>query len=509
MKVSPKIVAPILYWVYRMWCKTLRITVEGRDAVDALEKSGTPMMFGLWHDEIFPIIYLKKTLKIVTIVSQSNDGEYLARILDFLGFKTARGSSSRGGIKALLQVSKLMQTETYNGCISLDGPRGPRHKAKEGAAFLAIKTPAPIVGVRMFAKHAIRFNSWDKFQLPLPFSRVYVEFSAPYYPNSQEISQETLQTETALLEQTLNNMQPPSDLLDPKNTVTYKVLKTITNGLQKLPLKTLHTIGSIFGTLFWLCAWSRKKMAIRSVQQHLNVSEGEAKTIAKNSFCNSFQSFLEIFYTKWLHEHPEHIKLGNSPGLQSFINETAPIIVVSAHMGSWELLGPYAAAGQPNKERAVVVRGNKNKSINAIMQELRTTGGITAIDHRNATKKATECLRKNGLVGFLVDHNTSRKEAIFLPFLGELAAVNQGPALLAIRTKAKVYPTCLIRNAQGELDVYVDIPLDTTTLEGSISERVKIIAEYYTRAVENFVLKQPDQWFWMHKRWKTRPLDEE
>ena len=115
----------------------------------------------------------------------------------------------------------------------------------------------------------------------------------------------------------------------------------------------------------------------------------------------------------------------------------------------------------------------------------------------------TAVLRKNGYAAFLADHNTSRSEALFLPFLGEEAAVNKGPAVLAVRAKALVWPLVLIRDGD-RYRMLMEEPLDTALLEGTADEKALMAATYYTEAIERMVRRAPDQWFWMHNRWKTK-----
>ncbi len=209
MKISPRFLAPLIFAVYRLWCSTLRITESGREPVNSLESAGKIMMFPIWHDELFPLMHIRGSLRIATVVSQSKDGEYLALLLEALGIKTVRGSSSRGGIKALLKASSLMRQQQYNGCITVDGPRGPRHTAKPGAVILAFRSSAHIVPLRVFIKSGKRFNSWDRFQLPWPFSRVHAAWGEPYTVEATELSESSVELERTRLEQKLNSMQAP------------------------------------------------------------------------------------------------------------------------------------------------------------------------------------------------------------------------------------------------------------------------------------------------------------
>ncbi|MDR0338675.1 MAG: lysophospholipid acyltransferase family protein [Desulfovibrio sp.] len=213
MKIPPALVAPLINGLYRLWCASLTVVETGREAVDVLEADRKPMMFSLWHDELFTLMHVRRSLRLVTVVSQSRDGEYLARLLQSLGLRTARGSSSRGALGALLQAARIMREEACNGVLTLDGPRGPRHVAKQGAIILAYRTPAYLVPVRLFPRKAKVFGSWDRFQLPLPFSRVDIVFGAPYLVAAQDLSDAEVEKEALELEQRLHALRPP-DLND-------------------------------------------------------------------------------------------------------------------------------------------------------------------------------------------------------------------------------------------------------------------------------------------------------
>ena len=209
MKIPPDLLAPLITAFYRLWCATLRINEVGREVPDALWEKETPMVIPIWHDELFTLIHVRKNLKLVTVVSQSRDGEYLARLLESLRIRTARGSSSRGGIGALLKAARIMREEGRSCVITVDGPRGPRHEAKQGAVILAHRVPALVQPIRLFPERAIVFRSWDRFQLPVPFSRVHIVFGEPYSLRVKELTEETLEAERIELERRLEASGPP------------------------------------------------------------------------------------------------------------------------------------------------------------------------------------------------------------------------------------------------------------------------------------------------------------
>ncbi|SIN78501.1 lysophospholipid acyltransferase family protein [Halodesulfovibrio marinisediminis] len=200
-------ISSTIYHLYKVWCRTLRFEEVGREKLDELWDAHTPMVTCLWHDELFPLMHARRQLEIIAVVSQSSDGELLAQVLEKLGLLTSRGSSSRGGVKALLRVARTMKTSRHLGCITVDGPRGPRHKAKEGAVFLAHRSNAKIVPIRIAMSNSYVFKkAWDKFQVPLPFSKVKIIFGEPYDLPEGELSEEYLEKERQRLENKLKEL---------------------------------------------------------------------------------------------------------------------------------------------------------------------------------------------------------------------------------------------------------------------------------------------------------------
>ncbi|MCT4534865.1 lysophospholipid acyltransferase family protein [Halodesulfovibrio sp.] len=198
------LISTAIYHLYKIWCKTLKYEEVGRERLDELWDAGTPMVTCLWHDELFPLMHARRQLEIIAVVSQSSDGEILAQVLEKLGLLTSRGSSSRGGVKALLRVAKTMRTSKHLGCITVDGPRGPRHEAKEGAVFIAHRSNAKIVPIRIAMENSYIFQkAWDKFQIPLPFSKVKIIFGEPYDLEEGKLSDEYLEKERQRLEDKL------------------------------------------------------------------------------------------------------------------------------------------------------------------------------------------------------------------------------------------------------------------------------------------------------------------
>lgn len=209
MHLPPALTSFLFVNLYKAICSTLRIREEGREAVNAAHARGERLIFCLWHDELFSLIPVARHLKVVAIVSPSKDGDYLERILSANNVGAVRGSSTRGGVRALLGLARMMKNELVHACITIDGPAGPRHAAKEGGLFLANRTNARIVPVRIFMKNALRVPTWDRFQIPLPFSQVVIRFGTPWGEGMLEVpdlEENTLTDSKARLETELHQL---------------------------------------------------------------------------------------------------------------------------------------------------------------------------------------------------------------------------------------------------------------------------------------------------------------
>lgn len=208
MRVPIPVSASVIHAVYRALCASWRFDEHNRQWLDDLDARGERLIFCLWHDEMLPLIYMQKQLDIVTVVSPSRDGELLADILHRQGLRTVRGSSTRGGAKALLGAARLMRHEGVHACITVDGPAGPRHKAKDGAFFLAHHADAHIAPVRLLMNPAVRIPSWDRLQIPLPFGKVTVLHGHPWKLSTTELTAEALAADRARLEADLAALAP-------------------------------------------------------------------------------------------------------------------------------------------------------------------------------------------------------------------------------------------------------------------------------------------------------------
>jgi lysophospholipid acyltransferase (LPLAT)-like uncharacterized protein len=177
-QVQAGIISAVATPLIRGLCRTLTWEVEGDHYYDEILRSGKQPIIAFWHGRILSGLYHFKDRGIVVITSQNFDGEWIARIIKRFGYDTARGSTSRGGARALTQ----MRRDLARGravAFTVDGPRGPAHVVQPGAIWLAGSTGNPILPFHIEADRFWCTSSWDRSQIPKPFSRIALAIGSP------------------------------------------------------------------------------------------------------------------------------------------------------------------------------------------------------------------------------------------------------------------------------------------------------------------------------------------
>jgi lysophospholipid acyltransferase (LPLAT)-like uncharacterized protein len=171
-------IAGVGYPIINALGHTLRWRVEGLHHFDAITASGHQPVMAFWHGRILPATYYFRRRGIVVITSENFDGEWIARIIERFGYGTARGSTTRGARKAIHQLVRDMRAGKPAG-FTIDGPRGPARVAQPGAVWLAAATGNPLLPFHLEASSFWSVRSWDRTQIPKPFSTVALVVGEP------------------------------------------------------------------------------------------------------------------------------------------------------------------------------------------------------------------------------------------------------------------------------------------------------------------------------------------
>jgi lysophospholipid acyltransferase (LPLAT)-like uncharacterized protein len=188
----------------RLLAATWRVRYVNQQPALALTAQGRSFIYCFWHGEQLSLLWAFRYSHAAILISEHGDGEIVARAAISLGYATVRGSSSRGADRALLQLSRELESGR-DIAVTPDGPRGPRHSFAPGTLIAAQRAGAPVILLRSFASRAWRLRSWDQFEIPKPFARVTVVLSDPLTVQATNAREAAAQTEAyaAAMERTL------------------------------------------------------------------------------------------------------------------------------------------------------------------------------------------------------------------------------------------------------------------------------------------------------------------
>ncbi len=170
----------VFFLLIKLIGRTVKFAITGWENWEAASRDGRLPIYTFWHSHVFLSTYFWRDRRIVVMTSRSFDGEYIARFIQRFGYGAARGSSTRGATGAVVEMVRLMRA----GCptaFTIDGPKGPRHIVKMGAVLLAKKTGNPILPFTITARNFWELKSWDRGQIPKPFTCARVDIGEPIY----------------------------------------------------------------------------------------------------------------------------------------------------------------------------------------------------------------------------------------------------------------------------------------------------------------------------------------
>lgn len=204
-RLQARLIAAFGYRVVASLGSTLRWTTDGLEHYDAVVKSGHQPIFAFWHGRILPATYFFRRRSIVVITSENFDGEWIAGIIERFGYGTARGSTSRGARKALLQMTRDMAAGKPTG-FTIDGPRGPARVAQAGAVWLSKATGNPVLPFHIEARRHWTLRNWDRTQIPKPFSAVALAMGEPIQV-AADADESGIEAARTLLEERLRTLE--------------------------------------------------------------------------------------------------------------------------------------------------------------------------------------------------------------------------------------------------------------------------------------------------------------
>jgi Kdo2-lipid IVA lauroyltransferase/acyltransferase len=278
--------------------------------------------------------------------------------------------------------------------------------------------------------------------------------------------------------------------------------------LQSCLKKVFLKYGAQIGRNMGMAAYALDIRHRRIVRQNLHfaypdLSETRIRALSRRIFKNIGITFAEIFLMSLLSrkEIIEKVSVSGEEHLKGNLDNPNGVILISAHMGNWEMAHVFACAYY-NKPITLVARELESKRLDQWINATRSKFGNRVWYKKGALGKMARALRKGGVVGMLIDQETRASEAVPVVFFNKKVNATPAAAVLARRYNCPVIPVfCLRDEKAGKLILVAAPPLQLKKTENAESD-IQANTQIMTHAVEKIVRAYPEQWFWMHKRWK-------
>ncbi|MFC1811247.1 lysophospholipid acyltransferase family protein [Thermodesulfobacteriota bacterium] len=287
--------------------------------------------------------------------------------------------------------------------------------------------------------------------------------------------------------------------------IALKIIETSLNLLGLIPRPWAVRLGNFIGEVLFLAAGKHRQITLNNLTQAFGHEKNpyEIKMLARKVFKNLGQILFEIGWFLRLRpkDFHKHFRIQGLHNLEAAFEKGKGVLGLTAHMGNWELLPVLPVlTGYP---ASTLYRPLDFSPLDHFFIKTRSRFGMKMIPNTRAALSILRRLKKGEAVTMLMDQNVDWYEGVFVDFFGKRACTNKGMAFLALRTRTPVVPVFLVREQRGFMAEFgPEIPLIET---GDLTKDVEETTRQYNRIIEDFICRYPEQWFWVHQRWKTRP----
>lgn len=272
--------------------------------------------------------------------------------------------------------------------------------------------------------------------------------------------------------------------------------------IGKISHRHIVGLGKILGRAAYFLDGPHRRIVRRNLQfTHPDWAREKIDNLARRVFQNLGISLLETFQLATLSREQVlgRVRVVGLENLQNALKSKSGLILVSAHLGSWET-GVLFVCCHIRKPILAVVKKIRFAPLNRWVHRLRSRFGVKLVYKKGALPEMRRVLRRGGVLGLLVDQSR-RSEGVDVNFFGHRVTATPAAAFLAIRCQSPVLPMFCVRDDSGRLTVMVKPPLEMKRT-GDLRSDIQTNTQMITDVVEKAVRQYPDQWFWVHKRWK-------
>jgi KDO2-lipid IV(A) lauroyltransferase len=293
-----------------------------------------------------------------------------------------------------------------------------------------------------------------------------------------------------------------------RNRVALRIIAAIAAVAGGLPPATGAWLGRRLGDVAFAVAGRRRRLALDNLRTAFpDLPVAARRRLGRRSFQHLGTIGVELsrLLARPLARTLEGITIEGLDHLEAVMASSGRAIAVTAHLGNWELLAvAHRLVGHPV---TVVMRPLDSAVLDDLVARLRRRTGVEIVDKRRAVRPLLQALGRGHLVAILLDQNATRQEGVFVPFFGRSASTSRGLAVLAVRTRTPVLPIFTRREAPGRHRVVIQAPLLPPEV-GSTEKAVVALTARCASTIETAIRETPEQWLWIHNRWRTRPVGE-
>lgn len=283
--------------------------------------------------------------------------------------------------------------------------------------------------------------------------------------------------------------------------VSYYLLKAISAIVCLLPRGFTEVLGLGLGNFAWLVIpRKRKVLAHDQIVACLGVTDEDAERIAKASVVRFGPMLFEVLRFPVIKKNPQaYVRIEGLEKLQQGMAEGRGAVIASAHSGNWELMGgAFAMAGIP---LVGVAMKQKSSGSDRFINEYRTLIGMH-ITYKTGVREMFDMLKKGWAIGLIMDQDTNRHDGLVLDFFGQPTNCTPGAASMARFQDVPIFTSFMHRDAQGRHTLFVEGPFHVEKTKDK-REDVRQMTQFLTHEIEKHVRRYPEEWFWLHDRWKS------
>ena len=284
-----------------------------------------------------------------------------------------------------------------------------------------------------------------------------------------------------------------------------KLLLSIAKAIAKLPLPKALALGRGLGWIYGNIVRYHREDAIDALTRAFpDKNDQEIQVIVKQMYANLGMNMIELTRLAGFSAEvfsDDYIKIHGLEHVEAALKRNKGALILTGHIGSWDLA--CTVTPRVGYDLTVITKALKQEALNEVWQDIREKFGVKFVSAHNSYRACLKVLRKNELVGFILDQNMIDKEGIFVNFFDRPACTTPGLAFMSAQSKAPVVPIFIKRMPDGTHEAYIQPFIEPPP--NRKPEAIQEATQVYTKILEEYIRENPTDWIWLHRRWRTQP----